>query len=88
MLANTIYLLFQILPFTLFGKKQVLTAKEVSEENSLKIMISNVYEDNDNYQGCLTVIRQNNPDLLLLLETNHAWAQRNGKTGSGLSTCD
>lgn len=75
MLANTIYLLFQILPFTLFGKKQVLKAKEISEENSLKIMISNVYEDNDNYQGCLTVIRQNNPDLLLLLETNHAWAR-------------
>ncbi|GGE35189.1 endonuclease/exonuclease/phosphatase family protein [Sphingobacterium cellulitidis] len=67
------YLLKQILPFTPLGKKQVYKAENIDDKNNLKIMISNVYEDNDNYKGCLSVIHLNDPDLVLLLETSHEW---------------
>ncbi len=74
-ILNIFYLLYQILPFTILGKKQVLKAIDIEDSNSIKVMISNVYEDNNNYSGCIKVIRDNNPDLLLLLETNHEWDQ-------------
>ncbi|GEM69843.1 hypothetical protein SMI01S_34490 [Sphingobacterium mizutaii NBRC 14946 = DSM 11724] len=45
----------------------------IDDKNSLKVMISNVYEDNDDYKGCLSVVHSNKPDLLLLLETSHEW---------------
>ncbi len=72
---NTVYLLYQILPFTPIGKKQVYKATNIDDQNSIKVMISNVFEDNKNYTGCLNVIKSNNPDLLLLLETSHKWDQ-------------
>jgi len=72
-LINIIYLLKQILPFTPLGKKQVYKADMIDDKNSLKVMISNVYEDNDDYKGCLSVVHSNKPDLLLLLETSHEW---------------
>lgn len=72
-LINVIYLLKQILPFTPVWKKQVYKADKIDDKNSLKVMISNVYEDNDDYKGCLSVVHSNKPDLLLLLETSHEW---------------
>lgn len=72
-LINVIYLLKQILPFTPVWKKQVYKADKIDDKNSLKVMISNVYEDNDDYKGCLSVVHSNKPDLLLLLETSHKW---------------
>lgn len=76
MALNIGYLLFQILPFTFLGKKQVYKATMEDPDNNLKVMISNVYEDNDDYKGCLHVIRSNDPDLILLLETSHEWARQ------------
>lgn len=72
-ICNIVYLIYQIYPFTPIGKKQVYKASKVDDDNSLKVMISNVYEDNINYKGCLEVIYENNPDLILLLETSHKW---------------
>ncbi|MGJ1320354.1 endonuclease/exonuclease/phosphatase family protein [Sphingobacterium spiritivorum] len=68
-----LYLLKQILPFTPFSAKQVLKVKDKRPEQDLKIMISNVYEDNNNYEGCIRVINDTDADMVLLLETSHAW---------------
>ncbi|MEI5984852.1 MULTISPECIES: endonuclease/exonuclease/phosphatase family protein [Sphingobacterium] len=57
------------------AKKQVYRAEKLEPNNQIAVMISNVYEDNVNYQGCLQVIHENDPDLILLLETNHIWAK-------------
>jgi len=73
MSINIIYLFYQIFPFTPIAKKQVYQASKIDKDNSLKVMISNVYEHNDNYKGCLKVVEINNPDILLLLETSHKW---------------
>jgi endonuclease/exonuclease/phosphatase (EEP) superfamily protein YafD len=73
MILNAAYLLCQILPFTWLGKKQVQRITAEIPENGFRVMISNVYQDNKNYKGCLEEIKKANPDVLLLLETNSAW---------------
>lgn len=73
LVLNNCYLLFQIYPFTFFAKKQVLTAINDKPEQSIGIMIANVYEDNTNTSGCLKEIYTVNPDVVLLLETNKRW---------------
>lgn len=71
--VNTIYLLYLILPFTILGKKQVYKAKSYNGDSSISIMISNVYQDNKNYKGCLEEIEKANPDIVFLLETDEKW---------------
>ncbi len=75
LIINGIYLCWQIWPFTPLAKKQVYRAEKLDPDNQIAVMISNVYEGNVNYQGCLQVIHENDPDLVLLLETNHTWAK-------------
>ncbi|MFB9080096.1 endonuclease/exonuclease/phosphatase family protein [Flavobacterium procerum] len=79
MIINAVYLLRQILPFTFFGKKQVKKITSEIPENGFSVMISNVYQFNTNYKGCLKEVRKANPDVLLLLETNSVW-QRETKS--------
>ena len=76
MILNATYLLRQILPFTWLGKKQVQRVTTEIPENGFSVMISNVYQDNKNYKGCLEEIKKANPDVLLLLETNREWEKQ------------
>ena len=73
MAANIMYLSYLIAPFTKFGKKQVLRFSNNLPEQSVSIMIANVFEDNTNSKGCLAEISKANPDIVLLLETSHRW---------------
>ena len=70
-----IYLIFLILPFTPLSKKQVLNAGAAIPDQAISIMISNVFEDNLNTQGCLAEIHKAKPDVVILLETNKRWEQ-------------
>ncbi len=72
--VNTLYLLCLIFPFTVLAKKQVKKADQLDSDNSIAVLISNVYEDNNNIEGCLAVVNRCAADLVLLLETNHKWA--------------
>lgn len=72
---NLVYLGWLIWPFTIFSKKQVLRITAGKTESQVCVMISNVYQDNDNYAGCLAEVRKANPDVVLLLETNKAWEE-------------
>lgn len=73
--ANIIFLSTQVLPFTPLGKKQVLKAVTDKPEDSVCVMIANVYQHNRNFAGCLRVIKKHNPEVLLLLETDARWDQ-------------
>jgi len=75
LLMSIAYLSYQILPFTPIWKKQILSAKHTDRENSISILVSNVYEDNTNYAGCIQTIRQADADIVVLLETNEKWAE-------------
>lgn len=71
--GTIIYLFKQIIPYTPLGKKQILKAMYVNRENNLKLMISNVFEENTHYDECLKEIKKADPDVVLLLETNKVW---------------
>lgn len=73
MVLNAAYLLYLIAPFTKLCKVQVVCIDKEISENGVNIMISNVLQDNNNYQGCLKEVRRMNPDVLLLLEINAEW---------------
>ncbi|KOS05601.1 endonuclease [Flavobacterium akiainvivens] len=73
MAANLIYLAWLIWPFTMFAKRQVLRIEQKRPDDQVCVMISNVYQDNTNYNGCVAEVQKANPDVLLLLETNKAW---------------
>ncbi|MBZ4041046.1 endonuclease/exonuclease/phosphatase family protein [Flavobacterium hibisci] len=73
MVVNACYLLRQILPFTGLGKKHVQRITTEIPENGFSVMISNVYQFNTNYKGCLEEIHKANPDVVLLLETHAVW---------------
>lgn len=73
MIANAIYLFYQVYPFTVFAKKVILKAKHLDSGNQVSIISSNVFQDNKNTAGCLKMIGKNDPDILLLLETDRFW---------------
>ncbi|CAM3948568.1 endonuclease/exonuclease/phosphatase family protein [Flavobacterium antarcticum] len=73
MILNAGYLVYLIAPFTKLAKLQVLNVDTDIPENSIRLMIANVLQDNTNYKGCLNEISKANPDLVLLLETDSVW---------------
>ena len=73
MAANLLYLGFLIRPFTVLATKQVLRITDSRKDDQVCVMISNVFQDNKNCNGCLAVVRKAKPDVLLLLETDKAW---------------
>jgi endonuclease/exonuclease/phosphatase (EEP) superfamily protein YafD len=68
------YHVYLILPFTWFHKKQVLTSTSSESDNSVRVMVSNVYQKNQEYDKLIKLIIQKQPDLLLVVETNELWA--------------
>lgn len=70
---SIIYLLYKIWPYTTIAKKEMKRVREVSKDNELKIFTANVFQDNHQYDRMLQQIKDMNPDMVFLLETNHAW---------------
>jgi len=73
MSLHVCYLFSLIFPFTTLSRKHVVGAVKDLPEQSISLMISNVFEDNTNSKGCLDEISKANPDVVLLLETNGRW---------------
>lgn len=73
LIANSLYLIYQIYPFTVFAKSVILRADHTDAGNQIKITSSNVYQDNRNTAGCLKMLRRSDPDIILLLETDAFW---------------
>jgi endonuclease/exonuclease/phosphatase (EEP) superfamily protein YafD len=71
--VNACYLIYQIYPFTTFAAKTVLKAETKNEDNQITIVSSNVFQDNRNVAGCLKMLDKNDPDVVLLLETDQFW---------------
>ncbi|MCE7040527.1 endonuclease/exonuclease/phosphatase family protein [Dyadobacter sp. CY312] len=71
--ANSAYLIYQIFPFTFFAKKVLLNQTKTDKPNQVSIISSNVYQDNKNSSGCMSIISKYDPDLVLLLETDQFW---------------
>jgi endonuclease/exonuclease/phosphatase (EEP) superfamily protein YafD len=72
LILSLVYLAWLILPFTVLGKKMVEGA-EPGTKKSLSLFVSNVKQDNTNYEKLLQGIKLRNPDVIFLLETDTLW---------------
>lgn len=76
LIANSAYLSYQIYPFTVFSKKVILQVSEADVKNQITIVSANVFQDNKNTAGCLKMLYKNDPDIILLLETDSYWYEQ------------
>ncbi len=72
---SLIYLVYKIGPYTIFYKKEVLRVKPAGKGNEIKIFAANVLQTNTEYQRLLLQIKNADPDIIYLLETNKDWEQ-------------
>ncbi|AWW29354.1 endonuclease/exonuclease/phosphatase family protein [Echinicola strongylocentroti] len=69
-----LHLLKQIIPYSPFHTKMVKPARS-REKTSIKVLVSNVYQYNNHYSKCLSLIKKERPDLFMLVETSNEWAK-------------
>lgn len=67
------YLLYLVFPFTVFGKKQIISSKRTNGTDNLKILIANVYQENRQSAAYHQLIASCDPDIILMVETNQRW---------------
>lgn len=66
--------LFWIHPYLPWAARQVQQARSQNSADQLRLMAANVLEDNQNAQALLGLVAERNPDLLVLCEVTHRWA--------------
>ena len=73
---NTLYLLYQVFPYTPVAKHQMQGQKVTVKDKHFKLLVSNVYQENRNAKRCLDCIRKNDPDIVILVETDAWWDEQ------------
>lgn len=76
LILNMGYLFYQLYPYTFLSKKQLMDCQNPNPERNLSLLISNVYQYNRESGRLLKYIKQLKPDLVLLAETDHWWADQ------------
>ncbi len=71
--AAIVFHLIRVVPYTRLYPKEVQNNTHHDTNNTLTIMSFNVLMSNNQYAVLLDLVKQNKPDLLLLLETNKTW---------------
>lgn len=74
--CNFIYLCYQVFPYTIIGKRQLFRAKHSDPDNQISLFIGNVYQYNKEADAYLKNIEQNDPDVIMLVETDSWWASK------------
>jgi endonuclease/exonuclease/phosphatase (EEP) superfamily protein YafD len=65
-----------IFPYTKLNKKQVILCQDPFESITFSLMVMNVLMDNRNSKKALEIIRKNDPDILIALETDLWWKEQ------------
>jgi endonuclease/exonuclease/phosphatase (EEP) superfamily protein YafD len=73
LIINLSYLIYQIIPFTILGKKQIIAARNAKGDNNISLLIANVYQDNKQSESYLKLISECKADVVLMVETNSWW---------------
>lgn len=74
LIAALAFQLKMVLPYTRLWQKEVKSAKNgMDNRHRLRIMVSNVLTSNDNKQALIDLVTEQNPDILLTLETDKVW---------------
>ncbi|GJM33405.1 MAG: endonuclease [Saprospiraceae bacterium] len=75
-LAALIYQGFIIYPYTFLAKPQVLDSTSQDDANTISLLTTNVLISNRDYTRLLKIIRQSDPDIVLLLEPDQWWQKK------------
>jgi len=81
LVVNLVYLIYLVLPFTVFGVKQIVSSTKTEGENNISLLVANVYQDNRDSKKYLQLIEQCNPAVVLMVETNLWWQQQMDQIG-------
>ena len=73
LVANSLYLFYQVFPYTILSKHQMKRQRVPEKGKHFKLLVSNIYQDNRNVSGSLELIRKNQPDIVIVVETNNWW---------------
>lgn len=76
LMVNTIYLAWQVFPFTIIAKKHLVGTKNNLPERSISLFIGNIYQYNRNADKYLTYLQELNPDVIMVVETDNWWAKQ------------
>ncbi len=71
--AGLIYLSYKIWPYTPAAKRQIKTVRPGRADDQIKIYTANVFQDNREYSRILQQIKNYDPDLVVLVETDKEW---------------
>jgi len=70
-----VYQFFRILPYTPFYRKQVQQSRVPLPGKVIRILFSNVYLENRQYDKVRRMVEKMNADIVLLAETDAAWVE-------------
>ena len=73
LVVNISYLSYLVFPFTVFGKKQIISNQRTDGVDNLRILIANVYQENRRSKDYHELIQFCDPDVVLMVETNKWW---------------
>lgn len=73
--ANFLYLGYQVWPYTFFASHQLKGCKASNSSNRFTLLIANVFQDNRDVDACYRAIRENRPDMVMLVETDQWWKE-------------
>lgn len=65
--------LYWIFPYLPIAPHEVETAKSEDVDRRLKILSANVLQDNTDYESLLKLVRNAEPDVLVVVEVNQRW---------------
>ena len=70
-----VYQAYMMFPYTVLARRQVEDARSAGEDNTIALLFANVLMTNRDSQALLSIIREEEPDVILAVETD-AWWQR------------
>lgn len=73
LVASFVYQAYKIFPYTFFAKKKVFRYKGEDEDRKISILVSNVLTPNKHYDKLIKLIDDENPDMVLTLESDKVW---------------
>jgi endonuclease/exonuclease/phosphatase (EEP) superfamily protein YafD len=73
LLLALIYQARRVLPYTRLSPREVLPAENAMEDASVSLFVANVLMTNRKSDGLLRMIKELNPDIVLLLEPDSQW---------------
>ncbi|WP_221406438.1 endonuclease/exonuclease/phosphatase family protein [Marivirga sericea] len=75
LVANQLYLSYQIYPYLPFAKKQIESVSLNAQPN-IKLLIANVFQDNRDWEKLANTVAREQADVVLLVETNKWWKDK------------